>query len=311
MTSRSPRSDFLDVDGPVHIAEYGDAKPDAPTVLCVHGLGSAAVSWKRFAENLSSDHRVLAVDLPGHGRTPRAGRSATIQANTALLESVLEHVGPAVLVGHSMGAALAVRQATARPSHVSGVVLVAPPMPRLPWEPMAPELASRVALCAWPWLARRALAARFRRLGPEEFVRRGLALTCASTDAVDQEIQQELIQRAEAGCMEDHATFVEAARSVGVLVARAGAYRRAIASVDMPGLVVHGAADRLAAPTGVEQLASLQPDWRTALLSGIGHSPHMEAPHEVAEQVRSFTRRLGARAGRPLSSAAGSGYSCR
>jgi pimeloyl-ACP methyl ester carboxylesterase len=311
MTSRTPRSDFLDVGGPLHVAEYGGASPRATTVLCIHGLGSAAVSWKRFAENLSSDHRVLAVDLPGHGRTPRAGRSASVQANSALLEAVLEHVGPAVLVGHSMGAALAVRQAAARPDHVRGVVLVAPPMPRLPWEPMAPELASRVALCAWPWLARTALAARFRRLGPEEFVRRGLALTCASTEAVDQEIQQELIQRAEAGCMEDHATFVEAARSVGVLVARAGAYRRAIASVATPGLVVHGALDRLAAPTGVEQLASLQPGWRTALLSGIGHSPHMEAPQEVAEQVRAFTRRLGGGAERPILGTAQPGYSCR
>lgn len=191
-----------------------------------------------------------------------------------------------------MGGALAVLQVVARPANVRGLVLLAPPMPRMPWEPMTPELALRVALCAWPWLGRAALATRFRRLGPEEYVRRALALTCASTAAVDEETQQMLVERAEAGCMEDHATFVEAARSVGLLVVRAAAYRRTIASVAAPGVVVHGALDRLVTPAALEQLAALQPDWRTALLPGVGHSPHLEAPDEVAGQVRAFTRTL-------------------
>jgi pimeloyl-ACP methyl ester carboxylesterase len=293
----SPQSRFLDVDGPVHVADHGGPS-GAQTVLCIHGLGSSAVSWQRFADGLASDHRVLAVDLPGHGRSPRAGRSVGVQANTLLLQRLLDQIGPAVLVGHSMGGALSVLQAVARPADVRGLVLLAPPLPRVPWEPMTTELALRVALCAWPWLARTTLAARSRRLGPEESVRRALALTCASTEAVDEETRQMLVQRAEAGCVEDHATFVEGARSVGLLVARAGAYRRAIASAAVPGMVVHGAVDRLVAPSALDQVAALQPDWRTILLPGIGHSPHLEAPDQVAEQVRGFTRSF-ARTSRP------------
>lgn len=288
-----PQSGFLDIGGPVHVADHG-GPPGGPTVLCLHGLGSSVVSWQRFADALSSDHRVLAVDLPGHGRSPRAGRSVGVRPNTLLLQRVLDQIGPAVLIGHSMGGALAVLQAVASPANVRGLVLLAPPMPRMPWEPMTPELARRVALCAWPWLARTALAARFRRLGPEECVRRALSLTCASIEAVDEETRQMLVQRAEAGCMEDHATFVEAARSVGLLVARAAAYRRAIASATVPGMVVHGAVDRLVTPTALDQVAALQPDWRTALLPGVGHSPHLEAPDEVAARVRAFTRGVAA-----------------
>jgi pimeloyl-ACP methyl ester carboxylesterase len=290
-----PHFGYLDIGGPVHIADHGGVS-GAPTVLCLHGLGSSAVSWQRFADALSSDHRVLAVDLPGHGRSPRAGRSVAVQSNSLLLQRVLEQVGPAVLVGHSMGGALAVLQAFARPASVRGLVLLAAPMPRTPWEPMTPELALRVALCVWPWLARTALAARFRRLGPEEYVRRALALTCASAEAVDEGTRQMLVQRVEAGCTEDHATFVEAARSVGLLVARAAAYRRAIASAAVPGMVMHGAVDRLVTPAALTQVAALQPGWRTALLPGIGHSPHLEAPDEVANQVRAFTRTLAATA---------------
>jgi hypothetical protein len=78
--------------------------------------------------------------------------------------------------------------------------------------------------------------------------------------------------------MEDHATFVQAARSIGLLVAGSAGYRRAIASAAVPGVVVNGAVDRLVTPAALAQVAALQPDWRTSLLPGIGHSPHMEAP---------------------------------
>ena len=295
MALRPPVSRFLDVDGPVHVLDHGGPR-DLPTVLCVHGLGSSAVSWRGLARALRRDHRVVTVDLPGHGRSPRAGRSAGIEANAALLARVMEDVGPAVLVGHSMGAALAVKHALAQPADVPGLVLLAPPMPRNPWERMTPELACRVALCAWPWLARTALGARFRRLGAEEFVRRNLALTCASAETVDEEIRQMLIQRAESGGVDDHATFVEAARSVGLLVARAGDYRRSIATVTAPGLVLHGEADRLVPPLEVQQLATLQPSWTTVVMPDIGHSPHMEAPVEVAERIRAFTATLAATA---------------
>ena len=288
---RSPSSLVVDVDGPVSLTEHG-GDPDAPTVLCIHGLGSSSASWQQFARALARDHRVLTVDLPGHGGTPRHGRSVTMQANTRLLHEVLEQLGPAMLVGHSMGAALTALVAAARPGGVPGVVLMAPPMPRLPWEPMTPELATRVALCSWPWLARTALAARFRRLGPEEFVRRGLALTCSSVDSVDPGTQAMLVQRAEAGSVADHATFVDAARSVGMLVARSGAYRQTIASIDVPGLVIQGADDRLATAGGLAQLAKLQPGWRTTVLPDVGHSPHMESPAAVADQVRAFFRGL-------------------
>jgi pimeloyl-ACP methyl ester carboxylesterase len=241
---------------------------------------------------------VLALDLPGHGRSPRAGRPVGVRANVQLLEQVVDVLEPEVLVGHSMGGALAMLQATGRSAAVKGLVLLAPPMPRLPWEPMTPALALRVALCMWPWLGRAALATRFRRLGPEECVRRALALTCASIDAVDEETRRLLVQRAGSGSTEDHATFVEAARSVGLLVARTAAYRRAIAAVAVPSLVVHGALDRLVSSTALDQLAALQPAWTTALLPGVGHSPHLEAPDAVADEVRTFTRRLPASAQR-------------
>lgn len=285
----TPRSLSVDVNGPVHVADYG-GDPGAPTVVCVHGLANSHVSWRPFAQALAGSYRVFAVDLPGHGRSPRAGRSAGVAANQALLDRVLQRLPtPVALVGHSMGASVAVLQAARRPQALSALALLAPPAPRRRAEPISLALAARVALCAWPWLARTTLGVQLRRLGPEEFVRRGLALTCASGDAIDETMLDLLVELVAADTDgEGHAAFVEAARSVGLLVARGPRYARAIEAVRAPTLVVHGAQDRILPQTGVHRLAALQPLWRTEILHGVGHSPHLDAPHRTAELLDRF-----------------------
>ena len=55
-----------DLDGPVRSLDLG-GPPGAPVVLCVHGLGGSALMWGRIAPLLAATHRVLAVDLFGHG----------------------------------------------------------------------------------------------------------------------------------------------------------------------------------------------------------------------------------------------------
>lgn len=286
-----PRSIHLDLDGPVHVCDYGGDR-DAPVVLCVHGLGNSHVSWRRFAAEMARHHRVLAVDLPGHGLTPRHGRSATVLANQPLLGRVIAEVSaePVMLVGHSMGASLAILQAAAEPRTVAAMALLAPPMPRSGAELVSPALVSRVALCAWPWLARRTLTRRLDQQGAEEFVRRGLELTCASLESIDATTRRLTVDLVAAGAVdgEIHAAFVEAARSMGLLVARAARYRKAIADAAVPALVVQGTQDRLLSASTLGQLTSLQPGWTTRVLPGIGHSPHMEAPRTTAALVHDF-----------------------
>ncbi len=287
----TPTSAFVDVDGPVHVADYG-GDHDAPTVLLVHGLGNSHVSWRGFAAELVPAVRVLAVDLPGHGRTPRVGRSASVLANQVLLGRLIEKISlePVMLVGHSMGASLAVLQAAQQPGTVDRLALLAPPMPRLAGQLVPASLAGHVALCSWPWLARRTLSRRLQRLGADEYVKRGLELTCASLDAVDPVTRQltvDLVASRAAGD-DAEAAFVEAARSIGLLMARAREYKAAIATAAAPALVVHGTADRLLSRIGLDQLAALHPQWRTELLEGIGHSPHLEAPERTAGLVRRF-----------------------
>jgi pimeloyl-ACP methyl ester carboxylesterase len=77
--------------------------------------------------------------------------------------------------------------------------------------------------------------------------------------------------------------FLEAARSLAVLVTRSGAYRQLLSSVTAPGIVLQGELDRLVPVSGVAQLTSLQPDWTLHLLDGVGHVPQIEAPRLTAD----------------------------
>ncbi len=97
-----------------------------PTIVLVHGLGSDANDWLRTARDLARDHRVVLVDLPGHGVTPMATPFSLEQA-TLVLDRALEEQaanGPVVLVGHSIGGLVAASEALHAPDRVRALVLV-------------------------------------------------------------------------------------------------------------------------------------------------------------------------------------------
>ncbi len=99
----------------------------APPLLLVHGLGqNGFTDWLPVLPALARQWRVLAVDLPGFGysSTPPARLSPTALAR--VLDGLLarESRGPAVVAGHSLGGAVALRLADAFPARVSSLVLV-------------------------------------------------------------------------------------------------------------------------------------------------------------------------------------------
>src|SRR5437588_6657111 len=97
-----PQSRIVDLDGPVHIADFGG---EGPSVVLVHGLGGSHVNWLAAGPLLARVARVVAIDLVAFGRTPPKGRSASVVANAELLARFIksEMGGSAVVVGNSMG----------------------------------------------------------------------------------------------------------------------------------------------------------------------------------------------------------------
>ena len=97
----------------------------APLVL-LHGPGESAVKWWQLLPELVGEHRVIAPDLPAHGRT--AGGEEALDERRILdwLEALVDRSGPEppVLVGHVLGGALAARYAAAGREGIRGLVLV-------------------------------------------------------------------------------------------------------------------------------------------------------------------------------------------
>jgi pimeloyl-ACP methyl ester carboxylesterase len=99
-----------------------------PLVLCLHSFASSSRQFRSLAARLSPRFRVMAPDLHGHGeRAPWQGsRPFTLADEAAPLEALLPESGPVHLVGHSYGAALALRIAAAHRSRVGSMALYEP-----------------------------------------------------------------------------------------------------------------------------------------------------------------------------------------
>lgn len=117
---------FIEAEGALlHVLEGG--KPDAPRVLLIHGASANLRElWHPLADNLAADHRLIAFDRPGYGHSSRPRRGAQTLALQAKMAARVLDGEPAIVVGHSLGAAVALRLALDFPTLVSGLVLIAP-----------------------------------------------------------------------------------------------------------------------------------------------------------------------------------------
>ncbi|KUN00098.1 hydrolase [Streptomyces yokosukanensis] len=97
----------------LNVHDYGG---DGPQLVLLHGYGRSLTDWDASAAQLTSGHRVLAVDLPGHGRSPGISHWTLPDVVRHIADTLDAHGVPeAVVVGHSLGGMVAVEYARANP----------------------------------------------------------------------------------------------------------------------------------------------------------------------------------------------------
>ena len=254
--------------GGVRLHVYdGRGRGDLPTVVFIHGLGAAGVSFARVvARLLPHTRRVIVPELPGHGRSgeltaSRLTPDILIDTMTTALETLLEE--PAILCGNSLGGAVAFNFALRRPDRVRALVLVSPAGAPVPEEEF------RELLDAFAVTDRRTA----RRLVERIYHRPPWFLALVAHEFPD------VLKRRAVRDLLETATVEHAAKEED------------LGTLRMPVLLLWGRSDRLLPAQALAFFRrNLPPHAVIEEPEGLGHSPQLEHPSRLAERILRFAR---------------------
>jgi pimeloyl-ACP methyl ester carboxylesterase len=240
-------------------------------IVLLHGIGSAAASWRDQFAGLAETFRVLAWDAPGYGEStaltqpaPNAGDyAARLAAFLAAMKLARFH-----LVGHSLGALIAARFAAERPEQILTLTLasVASGHARLPAEERARLMQGRVD--------------DITKLGPRGMAeKRGPRLVSATTA---EEVRRAVIETMAAVRPDG---YLQAVRMLSQGDVRADIARLPAA---MPVQIVFGDADIITTPEANRLAAAEKPGAPIRVIADAGHAVYLEKPDQFNEILAAF-----------------------
>ncbi|MDQ1046215.1 alpha/beta fold hydrolase [Streptomyces sp. V4I2] len=262
----------------LHVEVHGPE--GAPAVVLVHGWTCSTAFWAAQIRELATDHRVIAYDQRGHGRSPASPACSTdtlADDLEAVLEATLAPGERAVIAGHSMGG-MTVMAAAGRAGvreHAAAVLLCSTGSSRLVAESLViPIRAGRLRTA----LTKRLLGSR-APLGPVTPLARRI-LKYGTMGAGSAPHMVEACARIVHACPRKvrHAW----SEVLGLLDLDHG-----VRALTAPTAVLVGSADRLTPPVQARALAAALPACLgLAELPGIGHMTPVEAPEPVTGKIR-------------------------
>lgn len=262
-----------------HVQEFG--RPEAPVLLLLHGTGAATHSWRGLAPILAQDYFVIAPDLPGHGFTdPLPDADLSLPGMARAVAGLVGVLGrpPIVAAGHSAGAAVLARMC------LDGSI--------------APRLlaAFNGALAPLPGAASLLFPGMARLLFLNPFTPRIFAWT-ADRSAAKKLIEGTGSRLDPQGVDLYRRLFARAGHVRGALGMMANwdlaGLQRALPDLTTRTLLIVGGDDRAILPDTAFSVRDRLPDARVALIRGLGHLAHEEAPERVAEVLHEEARAAG------------------
>lgn len=133
LAAMSDEYGFSSASLPLYFEWHGKSSGSQPPLLLIHGGGSTIESnWGRLIPALESAHRMLAVELQGHGRTGSGSGAASFEGSADGVAALLEElaVGPVDVLGFSNGGQVAMQLAARHPAAVRRLVVASAPFRR-------------------------------------------------------------------------------------------------------------------------------------------------------------------------------------
>jgi pimeloyl-ACP methyl ester carboxylesterase len=249
-------------------------------VVLLHGLGRSLEDWTEQHELLRDRHRVYSVDLPGYGESEPLTEPYTVAALARFVANFLDAVEiaePAHLVGNSLGGAVAMQLAVHAPDRVASLVLVNS-------AGFGREVTIALRLLAIRPLGR--LLLRPSRHSARR-VERSLFHDPVFVTEARVEHTFALAQRPHAARV-----LLETAQSLGTFRGARPQWRQAllhaVASLDIPTLVVWGDRDLILPAAHLDAARARLPHAHTHLFSDTGHMPQIERAEAFSQLVVHF-----------------------
>jgi pimeloyl-ACP methyl ester carboxylesterase len=245
---------------------------EGPPVLLIHGFAAAIDWWDEIAPALAKQHRVIRLDLIGHGGTaaPRDGYSIERQAELAA--AVLDKLGVdrVTVIGHSMGGEVAVALAARRPERINKLVLIDSP----------PTAGGNFSLLMRAYLTP-GLGELLAHFETDAMLRRGLAQGFAPGFVVPEKFVADVRQLTYTAFRSAHD------QSEAYRTAKAPYERLSELKAVPPVLVIFGSLDAIV-QAGNAKLFERVPGAKVVTIDGVGHSPLVEKPDEVEKLLGEF-----------------------
>jgi 3-oxoadipate enol-lactonase len=248
----------------------GNGRP----IVLVHGLGEDHAIWAAQQRVLAERYRVVAPDVRGHGRTPLGAADATAtQLRDDLIELLAElALGPALLVGYSLGGVVVLSVAAERPDLAAGVVPIA---------------SSSV-------VGRRAA----------EFYRERVAhIRSGDAAAIAAELREGIVEGLHGGGVDVDAHLAEQLAAIGdgagycnAALAMAGLHERPLTPelerIRLPVLLIGAEHDAFCPRRAQEIMLESLPAGRYEEIAGAGHLVILEQPDLVTAAIDRFAREV-------------------
>lgn len=247
-----PRSDF----GPLRGVHEGSG----PRVVLLHGVGLRAEAWGAQIDALSSAFEVVALDMAGHGESPRLEDHAHLSAFTDSVKEAID--GPVLVAGHSMGAMIALDLAIRYPELARGVATLNAIFRRSPEAAAAVKTRAESLDGVTPSDPTKTLQRWFGSAASSE------ATACLNwLNSVDT-----------AGYRDAYTVFAE----------EDGPSDAGIAALHCPALFCTGADEPNSTPAMSHNMARLAPQGRAEVVPGAAHMMPMTHPTQVNAILQEF-----------------------
>lgn len=238
-----------------------------PAVIFIHGLSSSMELWTGLNQAKLSGHTLVSYDLRGHGRSEQTAGAHTLKKHTADLMALMEglDIERASLVGHSLGAMIAIELAATQPSKVQSLSLIstAAVFPQETRNALF-EMASAATFGGMDSIVDQLVEFSFR------------PAFCEARPKVVEAIRRSILAS-------DAPSIVAATRMVAKVD-----LRPRLASVSCPTQILVGSEDLLTPPELAEELASSIPGSQLNQLPECGHAAPVEQPGLITQQLAEF-----------------------